>query len=150
MSVYEFLSTGPLADLVVKRFRSHRSISADDLKVFAGELRVRLEDRLKQSTASGDLMLVEKEPIQRYLPELRRAIPVEKGRSTDDLMDVEEDLSELDQAAQRAAEAQRGKQLTKKRKTEESLQKRMERDRLKRKKRKKRRLARARRAEVEA
>ena len=91
-------------------------------------------------------MLAEKERIQRCLIELRRAIAVEEGRSTDDLMDVKEDLGELDQAAQRAAETQMEKQLIKKRKTDENLQKRIERDR---QKSKKRRLARARRAEVE-
>ena len=147
MSVYEFLSTGPLAELVVKRFRSHRSISADDLKVFGGELRVRLETMLELSKAAGgNVMLAEKDRIERYLPELRRAIAAEEGHVVDDPMGGGESLDVLDAAAQQAAEVQSEKERAKKRKAEDSAEKKMQRDR---QRSKKRRLAKASRRDVE-
>ena len=147
MSVYEFLSTGPLAELVVKRFRSHRSISADDLIVFGGELRVRLETMLELSKAAGgNVMLAEKDRIERYLPELRRAIAAEEGHVVDDPMGGGESLDVLDAAAQQAAEVQSEKERAKKRKAEDSAEKKMQRDR---QRSKKRRLAKASRRDVE-
>ena len=135
MSVYEFLSTGPLAEHVVKRFRSHRSISADDLKVFGGELQVRLQAMIEMAAAAGDAGLAEKDRIRRYIPELRRAITAEEGRAMDDLMDGDEGFDALGEATEWAAEAQSEKTSAKERKAEESVDKRKERDRTRSKKR---------------
>ena len=127
MSVYEFINTGPLAELVVKRFKSHRGVCKSDLAVYCSELESKLET--VQESKEGDLV-AERAWIERYLPELRAVIAAEGEGSAG---------QELSDAVALAAEAREEVRVGKKRRADESAQKELERDR--ERKAKKRRLA---------
>ena len=125
MSVYDFVNTGPLAELIVRRFKSHRGVCKSDLAVYCSELERKLETI--QGGTSGD-MVAERARIARYLPELRAVITAEGGGVD----------REIAAAVKRAAEAGDAARAERKRRAEESAEKELERDR--ERKAKKRRL----------
>ena len=124
MSVYDFVKTGPLAELVVKRFKSHRGVCKSDLAVYCSELESQLQSI--QESNQGDLV-AERLRIERYLPELRAVIAAE---------DVDGEMAD---AVDRATAARVAAGARRKRRAEERAEKELGRDR--ERKAKKRRLA---------
>lgn len=116
MSVYDFVDTGPLAELVVKRFKSHRGVCKSDLAVYCSELESKLESI--RGSSSGDLV-AERARIERYLPELQVVIAAEGAG----------EAGEISAAVARAAEAREVGRMRRKRQAEASALKELERDR---------------------
>ena len=100
MSVYDFVNTGPLAELIVRRFKSHRGVCKSDLAVYCSELERKLETI--QGGTSGD-MVAERARIARYLPELRAVITAEGGGVDREIAAAVQRAAEAGDAARRRA-----------------------------------------------
>lgn len=133
LSVYEFVETGPLAELVVKRFRSHRAVSKSDLAVYAEELKDKLAE-IESGAHHHNKAEEERERIRRFLPELEAIIKAED-------QDQDQEVVEVAVAVEQSIASRQVRRLAKKRKAEESADKVKERDRSRSEKRRRTRAA---------
>lgn len=133
LSVYEFVQTGPLAELVVKRFRSHRAVSKSDLAVYAEELKGKLAE-IESGAHHHDKAEEERERIRRFLPELEAIIKAEDEGE-------DQEAVEVAAAVEQSIASRQARRLGKKRKAEESADRVKERDRARSEKRRRTRSA---------